>query len=149
MAQHPALTRQLDPTSDRAVFRQIADHLREAITRGELREGDRLPSETQLMEHYGITRMTGRHALDVLKAEGLIVAEHGRGVFVRLRPPVRRLASDRFARRQREQGKAAFLAEVEAAGGKPGVDGIAVGEERPSAEVAERLGLIRKDRVIV
>lgn len=33
----------LDPTSDRAVFRQIADQLREAIDRGRFREGEKLP----------------------------------------------------------------------------------------------------------
>ncbi len=42
--------------------------------------------------------------------------EHGRGSFVRDRPPVRRLAHDRFARRHRERGRAAYLAELEAEG---------------------------------
>ena len=50
------------------------------------------------MQHYGVARMTIRNALQVLQGEGLTVAEHGRGVFVRSHPPVRRLASDRFAR---------------------------------------------------
>lgn len=43
----------LDPTSDRAVFRQIADQLREAIDRGRFKEGEKLPSEAELVEHYG------------------------------------------------------------------------------------------------
>ena len=63
--------------------------------------------------------MTVRHAIQVLQGEGLVVAEHGRGVFVRPRPPVRRLASDRFDRRLREQGKAAFIAEAEQTGSAP------------------------------
>ena len=72
------------------------------------------------MQHFGVARMTIRNALQVLQGEGLTVAEHGRGVFVRSHPPVRRLASDRFARRHREQGKAAFIAETEgAAGSRP------------------------------
>ena len=41
------------------------------------------------------------------------MTEHGRGVFVRARPVVRRVASDRFARRHREEGQAAFIAEAE------------------------------------
>jgi hypothetical protein len=53
-------------------------------------------------------RMTARNALRLLQDEGLITAEHGRGVYVRARPPVRRLASDRFAQRHRKEGKAAF-----------------------------------------
>ncbi|MBB2742897.1 UNVERIFIED_ORG: GntR family transcriptional regulator [Microbispora rosea subsp. rosea] len=132
---------ELDPNSDRAVFRQIADHIREAIERGTLHEGDKVPSEAQLMQHYGVARMTIRNALQVLQSEGLTVAEHGRGVFVRSRPPVRRLASDRFARRHREQGKAAFIAETEEAGGKPSVDSIEIREQPASPDVAERLGL--------
>ena len=101
MGGDAVLTQAIDPASDRAVYKQIADHLREVIGRGRLREGDQLPSEAQLMGHYGVARMTIRSALRVLQAEGLITAEHGRGVYVRARPPVRRLASDRFAQRHR------------------------------------------------
>ncbi|MDT3396141.1 GntR family transcriptional regulator [Streptomyces sp. B1866] len=134
----------LDPVSDRAVFRQIADQLREAIDKGRYTEGDKLPSESELIEHYGVSRMTVRHALSVLQGEGLVVSEHGRGVFVRRRPPVRRLASDRFARRHREQGKSAFTVEAEAAGSRPDVDSLEVREERPSQDIASRLGSPRK-----
>jgi GntR family transcriptional regulator len=107
------LTEHIDPASDRAVYKQIADHLRSSIARGRLHEGEQLPSETQLMEHYGVARMTVRNALRILLDEGITTAEHGRGVYVRSRPPVRRLASDRFAQRHRKEGKAAFLAESE------------------------------------
>lgn len=134
----------LDPTSDRAVFRQIADHLREAIEKGRLAENEQIPSETVLVEHYGVARMTVRNAIQLLQAEGLVLAEHGRGVFVRPRPPVRRLASDRFARRNREQGKAAFIAEAEQAGSKPEVDNIIIREERASRDTSSRLGTTRK-----
>lgn len=139
----------LDPVTDRPVFKQIADHLRDAIERGTLEPGAKVPSEAKLMEHYGVARMTIRNALQVLQAEGLTVAEHGRGVFVRSRPPVRRLASDRFARRHREQGKAAFIAETEGVGGKPSVDSIHISETEPPADVAQRLGLGKGDKVLV
>ena len=122
------LTQAIDPASDRAVYKQIADHLREAISRGRLKEGDQLPSEAQLMGHYGVARMTIRNALRLLQDEGLITAEHGRGVYVRARPPVRRLASDRFAQRHRKEGKAAFIAEAEQVGATPAVDMIKVSE---------------------
>ncbi|ADI08264.1 regulatory protein KorSA [Streptomyces bingchenggensis BCW-1] len=134
----------LDPTSDRAVFRQIADRLREAIDKGRFKEGDKLPSETELVEHFGVSRMTVRNALALLQQEGLAVSEHGKGVFVRPRPPVRRLASDRFARRHRDQGKSAFTVEAEAAGSRPEVDSLEVKEERPTQDIAARLGSPRK-----
>jgi GntR family transcriptional regulator len=129
----------VDPGSDRAVFRQIADQLRAAIQNGRLSEGDRLPSEAQLIDHYGVARMTIRNALQLLEGEGLTRAEHGRGVYVRRKPPVRRIASDRFARRHRKEGKAAFLAESEQAGAVPDVDLIKVNEMPATPEMSERL----------
>lgn len=93
------------------------------------------------MKHYGVARMTARNALQLLEGEGLTIAEHGRGVFVRSKPPIRRLASDRFARRHRKEGKAAFLAESEQAGAQPDVDMIEVGEAVPPLDVADRLQL--------
>ena len=134
----------LDPTSDRAVFRQIADQIREAVDRGRFKEGAKLPSESELVAHFGVSRMTVRNALSILQSEGLISSEHGKGVFVRPRPPVRRLASDRFARRHREQGNSAFTVEAEAAGSKPEVDSLEVREEKPAPDISARLGSPRK-----
>jgi GntR family transcriptional regulator len=134
--------------ADAPPFRQIAAHLRDAIRRGELAAGDKLPSETELLDHYGVARMTVRQALGELKTEGLVVAEHGRGVFVRARPPVRRLAADRFARRHREAGKAAFIAETEGLGA-PSVDEIEIGEAVPPQRVRDLLGVPARARVVV
>jgi GntR family transcriptional regulator len=143
------LSQAVDPASDRAVYKQIADHLRDAIGQGRLAPGDQLPSEAQLMAHYGVARMTARNALRLLQDQGLITAEHGRGVYVRARPPVRRLASDRFAQRYRKEGKAAFTIEAEQAGAEPRVDKIQVSQEEPPAEVADRLKLGHQDQVVV
>jgi GntR family transcriptional regulator len=139
----------LDTTSDRPVFKQIADHLRTAINGNQLGPGEKLPSESQLIGHYNVARMTIRHALQILQSEGLTVAEHGKGVFVRSRPPVRRLASDRFARHHRDKGKAAFIAEAEGAGAKPAVDSIRISEDKPSPKVAAKLELAEDDLVVV
>ena len=149
MSSLSALPGAVDPSSDRAVFRQIADQLRTSIGKGRLAEGEQIPSESQLMEHYGVARMTVRNALRLLQDEGLLTAEHGRGVYVRSRPPVRRLASDRFARRHRKEGKAAFLAESEAMSARPDVDMITVSEAVPPKDVASRLGLTGRARAVV
>ena len=143
------LTSSVDPASDRPVYKQIADHLRAAIARGRLHEGDQLPSEAQLMDHYGVARMTIRNAIRLLQDEGLVTAEHGRGVYVRSRPPVRRLASDRFAQRHRKEGKAAFAVEAEQVGATAEVDMIQVSESQPPSEVADRLGISEDASVVV
>jgi GntR family transcriptional regulator len=143
------LSQAIDPASDRAVYKQIADHLRAAIAQGRLGAGDQLPSEAQMMAHYGVARMTVRNALRLLQDEGLITAEHGRGVYVRARPPVRRLASDRFAQRHRKEGKAAFDIEAEQYGAVPQVDLLTVTEASPPAEVADRLHISDESPVVV
>lgn len=140
---------QVDKTLDRAAFQQIADELRRAVQSGEYPLGTPLPSETQLMEHFGVARMTVRQALQVLKTEGLVIAEHGRGVFVRPRPPVRRLAADRFARAHREAGKSAFTVETEAESRQGSVDNLRVSTEQPRADVRRRLRLTGRERVVV
>ncbi len=62
MSTSGVLAETVDPSSDRAVYKQIADHLRAAIAREKLREGEQLPSETQLMAHYGVARIQERAA---------------------------------------------------------------------------------------
>ncbi len=139
----------IDSTSDRAAFRQIADQLRDDIVTGRLGEGHQLPSERQLMDLFDASRGTIRQAIAILRSEGLVEPQHGRGVFVRAHPPVRRLASDRFARRHREAGKAAFTVEMEAEGRIPEVEVL---EVRPGAvppKVARRLGVEPGEKVLV
>lgn len=138
---------QVDKAADMPAFKQIAQQLRDAVTSGSLEPGDKVPSESQLMEQFGVARMTVRQALGDLRAEGLLVAEHGRGVFVRQRPVVRRVASDRFARRHRDEGQAAFLAEAEGVG-VPSVDQIEVSTEAASTEVRALLALPARSKVI-
>jgi GntR family transcriptional regulator len=139
----------VDPTSDRPVYRQIADVLRDAIESGELGPGSRLPSETDLMKRFDVAQGTVRSALGVLRGEGLVLAEHGRGVFVRERPRLRRLAHDRFARHHREAGRAAYLAEAEQEDTKPSVDVYYVGPGEAKEGIAERLGLPVGAQVLV
>ena len=138
---------QVDKTSDTPPFKQIAQDLREAIAAGRIAAGEKLPSESQLIEHFRVARMTVRQALGELRSEGLVRAEHGRGVFVRERPVVRRVASDRFARRHRESGQAAFLAEAEGVG-VPSVDQIEVGSEVPPPDIRDALSLPGRARVV-
>ncbi|MER5449680.1 GntR family transcriptional regulator [Streptomyces sp. NPDC002766] len=56
---------------------EIADELRRAIDREEYTVGGRLPSETELAAHYGVSRGTVRQAVAALTAEGLIGSRQG------------------------------------------------------------------------
>jgi DNA-binding FadR family transcriptional regulator len=55
----------------------VAAYLRGQIVRGEIREGDALPSEAVLMEQFGVSRPTLREALRVLESEGLLTVNRG------------------------------------------------------------------------
>jgi len=55
----------------------IATHLRRQIVRGELRPGETLPAESQLMEQFGVSRPTLREAFRILEAETLISVRRG------------------------------------------------------------------------
>lgn len=138
----------VDRSSDRPVYRQIADQLRNAITRGEFPPGAKLPSERVLMDRYQTSRVTVRQAIAVLGAEGLIDVEHGRGVFVRSRPPLRRLGRERLGRREREAGKGAFLSDAMAAGREASAE-VEVARGVAPPEVAERLHLLQGDQVLI
>lgn len=138
----------VDRSSDRPVYRQIADQLRNAITRGEFTPGAKLPSERVLMDRYQTSRVTVRQAIAVLGAEGLIDVEHGRGVFVRSRPPLRRLGRERLGRREREAGKGAFLSDAMAAGREASAE-VEVARGVVPPEVAERLHLLQGDQVLI
>jgi DNA-binding FadR family transcriptional regulator len=55
----------------------VAAQLRRQIVTGELREGDSLPSETALMEQFGISRPTLREAFRILESERIIGIKRG------------------------------------------------------------------------
>ncbi|EPX87642.1 transcriptional regulator, GntR family [Rubellimicrobium thermophilum DSM 16684] len=66
---------------------QLAAELRRAIEAGEFRPGDRLPSEAGLTAAHGVSRTVVREAIAALRADGLVEARQGAGVFVLPPPP--------------------------------------------------------------
>jgi DNA-binding GntR family transcriptional regulator len=79
----PNLKIVIDHDSYTPAYRQLADILRQRITSGELTPGEVLPSETQLMQEFGLARITVREAMKALRAEGLVVTARRRGSYVR------------------------------------------------------------------
>jgi len=61
----------------------ISEKLRESIVSGQYSPGEQLPSEHQLMDQFGVSRITVRRALSNLAQQGLVVSRHGKGVFVK------------------------------------------------------------------
>jgi GntR family transcriptional regulator len=69
------------------MYRQIADELRAQIKSGELKAGDKLPTEADLSDSYNASRNTIRDAVELLVREGLIEKRQGQGTFVTLKAP--------------------------------------------------------------
>lgn len=67
---------------------QVIDNLRRRILDGPLRAGDKLPTESKLIEEFGVSRTVIREAIAGLRADGLVEPRQGVGVFV-LTPPER------------------------------------------------------------
>lgn len=66
-----------------ALWRQIADGIRQGIANGLADENGRLPPESQLAERFGVNRHTVRAAIAALAHEGVLQSEQGRGTYVR------------------------------------------------------------------
>ncbi|GAB3077799.1 GntR family transcriptional regulator [Intrasporangium mesophilum] len=77
-------------------YHRIADDLRDQIRDGALRPGDRLPAETAIAATHAASVPTVRHAMSVLRAEGLIDSRHGIGTFVRDSGRLQRRARNRY-----------------------------------------------------
>ncbi|MGD1899116.1 MAG: phosphonate metabolism transcriptional regulator PhnF [Phormidesmis sp.] len=68
------------------LYIQIAQQLRQSVHGGTYRVNERLPAESQLAERFGVNRHTLRQAIALLKQEGLLRVERGRGTFVTAAP---------------------------------------------------------------
>ncbi|MGC1306520.1 MAG: GntR family transcriptional regulator [Phormidesmis sp.] len=60
----------------------ISERLKEQISLGQYQPGDRLPSEFDLGESFGVSRTTIRHAIANLIQQGIVTTQQGKGIFV-------------------------------------------------------------------
>jgi GntR family transcriptional regulator, transcriptional repressor for pyruvate dehydrogenase complex len=67
---------------------QLVENLSARIERRELAPGDKLPTESELMAAYGVSRTVVREAISRLQAAGIVETRHGIGTFV-LEAPAR------------------------------------------------------------
>ncbi|WP_329253438.1 GntR family transcriptional regulator [Streptomyces sp. NBC_01478] len=134
---------------DLPTYRRIADELRALILSGDLPPGEKLRSENELKDQYDTTRVTVRKALALLKADGLLISEQGRGVFVRPRPNVQMLTTGANFRERRQTGVSNFNAEAAAQGLRPEQRILEVRTLPAPPEIASRLGVEEGTSVIV
>lgn len=125
------------------LYYQIRSRLLEVIESGQLKAGDRVPSERELTERFGVSRMTARQALGELETQGYLYRVQGKGTFVatpKLEQPLVALTSftEDMRRRGLEPGAQVLAAEEVPAGRR-----VAGGLDIPETAAVFRLERLR------
>lgn len=118
-------------------YRDVAEQLRSRLAEGEVEAGGALPSEAELGEEYGVSRVTIRRALETLRADGLVRSRRGSGWFVAADPV-----------RQSLGRVTTVEAALQAAGARPERRVLEFAFEPASAAVAGALALGADDEVL-
>jgi GntR family transcriptional regulator len=107
---------------------QLKEIIRERIRSGEWKPGELIPSERELSEKYGISRMTARQAITELVNEGLFYREQGKGTFVSQRKITQQLIH-----------LTGFTEDIRARGQRPGTKVLSGTMHPADEETAEKL----------
>jgi GntR family transcriptional regulator len=127
------LTRSDEGTLHGQIYRALVDR----INRGEVKPGDRMPTEAEVMEIYSVSRSTARRALDELRRANFVERQPGKGTFVtmpKLHATIPYLHS--------------ITEEIEQLGFRPGSKLIAMRLGQADAELAGQLALAPNDAVL-
>jgi GntR family transcriptional regulator len=117
---------------------QLYQALVGSIETGAARPGDRMPTETELMESYGVSRTTARRALDDLRRNGLVERRPGKGTFV-VKPRMDAAIA----------GLHSVTDEIEMLGYRAGARLLSVQEDTADESAAGHLGIAPGDPVLL
>lgn len=121
------------------LYLQLEDDLKKRIENGHYLPGQAIPSESDLVEMYGVSRITVREAISRLAAIGYLKKERGKGTFVQ---SVNKL-------NERIGLITSFTEEIRAKGREPKSLVISLQVEKPPKRVAAKLQLEEKESIIV
>ncbi|WP_199036539.1 GntR family transcriptional regulator [Glycomyces salinus] len=130
----------------RPAYLRIADDLRDRIIGGDLAPDELLPSESSLEAQYKKSRIVVRNAVKVLRSEGLVITEHGKGTRVRSVRKVIRDSAGRYSR-NRTADVSPFKRDAGESGQRGGWEHESV-KTRASDAIAQRLGIEAGDPVM-
>ncbi len=131
---------ELNSSTSLPLFRQVEQRIKSDIDSCVYNPGYPIPSERELSEKYGISRVTVRHAIEDLVDRGILVRKQGKGTFVRAHSLERQItqSAECFT----------FVQMCEAVGKKPGTQGISVDTVKGRPEVLGFLGLPAGSRLL-
>ena len=128
----------LNRSSPIPLYHQLGEEITRLIDTGVWPPKTQLPSERELCEQFGISRITVRQTLHQLVSEGRLVRAHGRGTFV-AHAPLRKWLLPLVG----------FTEDIVSRGQKPGAHVLAFEAVEPPPAVAEELQLQEGERAIV
>ena len=128
----------LYPGSAKPLYEQLKDILKQDIDNGDFKVGEALPGERQLMDLYGVSRVTIRQAIGDMVNEGLLYRIHGKGTYVapkRIERPLARLLG--------------VVEELTKEGFKTDIKIIEVGNKESNPEISQHLKLAKSETVFL
>lgn len=117
------------------LYRDVAAQLREQITNGRLKRGERIPSEAALTKKFEVSTITIRRAIMELMFDGLLYGRQGLGIFVSDRRKIVRVLT--------EDTSVSMGDEIRRAGLKPSIRELSSDRIVAPDDLAKRLGLRR------
>lgn len=124
----------VDRESPLPLYHQLRQALLGTLEQGHWQEGDPIPTEREICDTYGVSRITVRRAINDLVREGYLVSYQGKGTFV-ARPKIQRQLSQLRS----------FSEELEALGLRAGSRLLSLRQEPAMGDVAAALGVTEGD----
>ncbi len=128
----------LNRTSPIPLYAQIKEILLERIQKGEWEPGKCIPTEAELCESFGVSRITLRSALGELVAEGYLERISGRGTFV-TEPHVNQMLKQLTS----------FTEDTERRGQRPGGIVLKLRTIQANTEMAKKLNIPEEEKIIL
>lgn len=119
------------------LYHQLKERLKDSISKGHWKSGDKIPSENQLMDQYQVSRNTAKKAIEELVQEGSLYRIQGKGTFV-AKPKLQ----------QSLMGFYSFSKVIKEKGMNPKDIILKISEVQPSSKVKEALQIKDDDMVI-
>jgi GntR family transcriptional regulator len=131
-----ALNTRLEAHAPQPLYKQVEKQILDCLARGEWKPGDRIPTEPQLAERFGVAVFTIRAGIAELAAAGILVRRQGKGTFV--------------ARHDRQRLRYQFSHVFDDRGEKISPERRLLSFRRTAADddTAARLRLDRRDRMV-
>jgi len=115
---------------------RVREYVLGLIKSGQFKPGDRLPTEAELQQRFGVSRITVRNAVDELSLKGLIVRKPALGTFIaepKIEQELRRLTG--------------FVEDMDALGMQASANVVKIASVKADPHVAARLGMSPGSRV--